>query len=222
MRLQKAAEILKDCEQGLQQVIRDAAASGDYERLMQVTDWARMVAAMVGDAEQAASDGDVPVEIPQTPPAAVSSIAARTSSDDTQPVPSSRRSTPKGRRRKLERGTADYPKFARRGSHLVKIAWSRKQKKEYQHKAPRHVALLLAGVLAEAGHDGRVVQMGDLLPIREDDGSEVPSYQAYLALAWLKKSGLVDQHGRQGYSVPKTSGLREAVDSMWDALPHIR
>ena len=38
-------------------------------------------------------------------------------------------------------------------------------------------------------------------------GTEIPTYQAYLCLAWLRGAALIEQHGRQGYSVPAAAQL---------------
>lgn len=113
-----------------------------------------------------------------------------------------------------------YPRFLRRGDHLVKIGWSKREKSEYEHKASRQAALALARAAAEVGKDGRVFQVNALLPLIDPKGgSEVPGYQVYLVIAWWRGAGLLDQHGRQGYSVANASRLQQAVESAWMRLP---
>lgn len=112
-----------------------------------------------------------------------------------------------------------YPRFARREDQLVKVGWSKRQKSEYEHKAPHRAVLVLARTVAEAGKDGRIVQIKALLPLRDStDGSEIPDYQVYLVIAWWRSTGLLDQHGRQGYSIPKASQFYQAVESAWAKL----
>lgn len=112
-----------------------------------------------------------------------------------------------------------YPRFVRRGDHLVKIGWSRREKSEYEHKAPRQATLALAKAAAEAGTDGRIFQINPLLPLSDPkDGSEIPDYQVYLVIAWWRSAGLLDQHGRQGYSIPNATQLYQAVESAWARL----
>lgn len=112
-----------------------------------------------------------------------------------------------------------YPRFVRRGDQLVKIGWSKREKSEYEHKAPRKAALVLAKAAAEAGKDGRIFQINALLPLSDPkDGTEIPDYQVYLVIAWWRSAGLLDQHGRQGYSIPNTSQLHQAVESAWTKL----
>jgi hypothetical protein len=50
-------------------------------------------------------------------------------------------------------------------------------------------------------------------------GAEVPSYQAYLVLAWLRKENMITQHGRQGYSLPSAVNLAASVKEQWERLP---
>lgn len=112
-----------------------------------------------------------------------------------------------------------YPRFARRGDQLVKFGWSKREKSEYEHKASHQAALVLGRVAAEAGKDGRIFQINALLPLRNPtDGSEIPDYQVYLIIAWWRSAALLDQHGRQGYSIPKAGQLLQSVESAWVKL----
>lgn len=112
-----------------------------------------------------------------------------------------------------------YPRFVRRADQLIKIGWSKREKSEYEHKAPRLMALALARAAAEAGKDGRIFQINALLPLSDPkDGSEIPDYQVYLVIAWWRSAGLLDQHGRQGYSISNASQLHQAVESAWAKL----
>ncbi len=113
----------------------------------------------------------------------------------------------------------DYPQFYRQGDQLIRIAWSKKEKKEYQHKAPQVVLRSLAKAMAEVGKDGRVFATDTFLPISDADGAEIPAYQAYVGIALLKQTALIDQHGRQGYSIPRVAEFKEAVEAVWQKLP---
>lgn len=115
---------------------------------------------------------------------------------------------------------AAYPRFARRGDQLVKFGWSKREKDEYEHKAPRQAALDLARAAVEVGKDGRIFQINALLPLIDPkEGSEIPDYQVYLVIAWWRNAALLDQHGRQGYSIPKAGQLLQSVESAWIKLP---
>lgn len=135
-------------------------------------------------------------------------------------TPASVERTPAANVEKKTKVRPAYPRFARRRDQLVKFGWSKREKSEYEHKAPRKVGSALARVAAEAGKDGRIFQINALLPLSDPaDGSAIPDYQVYLVIAWWRNSGLLDQHGRQGYSIPKASQLHQAVESAWTSLP---
>jgi hypothetical protein len=121
---------------------------------------------------------------------------------------------------KWRQGRAAYPQFFRNGDILVKIAWSKTHKGEYEHKAQFGVVRdLITAIRHSASKNGRFA-MESLLPLRSSvGGQEVPSYQTYLCLAWLRAQGLVVQHGRQGYSIdPKVDILAKAQE-MFEMLP---
>ena len=95
-----------------------------------------------------------------------------------------------------------YPKFVREGDSLVKIGWSKSQGAEYEHKSPKRLLTVLSAALTAA--KGKRITMDKVLPLNDAvDGSTFSDYQSYVCLAWLKSAGVVTQHGRQGYSVPK-------------------
>lgn len=109
-------------------------------------------------------------------------------------------------------GTA-YPRFERRGESLVKIGWSKREKAEYEHKAPMGAVALVADKVQKKGADGRIFQISGLLPCESTDGEViVPDYQVYLVVAWWREIGLLEQHGRQGYSLPNPSEFAKSVE----------
>ncbi len=192
----RAAAILREAEAGLRKLTTEAASAGDYADIIKVAAWAKAVSDLVKSStlepRQRIAPGTHVGRMPQT--------SRRTS---TQPA-----------------GPKDYPRFFRQGEQLVRVAWSKREKKEYQHRAPYAVVKALAAALAEAGREGRVFSTDQVLPIRDQsDGSEIPNYQAYACIAWLKQTGLLDQHGRQGYSVPRLEKFQNTVESIWRTLP---
>jgi hypothetical protein len=195
--LNRAKAVVEKAEKELRHLLSEAASAGDYDCLVTLTDWARQLAAI---PEQSTS----PVK--ETP--ANGSAAA----------PNGRRSRAGANRRPSRK--REYPKFVRTKNDLVKIGWSKSEKSTYEHKAPKSVVGLLAHALVRAGQDGRQFSMDDVLPLKPSAGdSEVPSYQAYLAMAWFRVETLVKQHGRQGYSVPAGINLPDEAERRWGNLP---
>lgn len=100
--------------------------------------------------------------------------------------------------------------------NAAKTAWSKKERTEYEHKAPRGVVDLLAAGIAKKGASARLFTVEDLLPLQyPQDGGEVPGYQVYVALAWLKSTGLVKMHGRRGYSARRGLPLADEATTLW-------
>ena len=187
--LDKAKQVLATCETELRDLLAKAAAAGDYDAVVQITTWAKEVAAIAGHGPRQS--------LPKSAAPAVTTTKTKS------------------------RGRAkDYPKFLRRSDSLVKIGWSKRSREEYEHKAPWSAAKPIAKAVMRLGLSGRVFQVPELLPLTDSDqGVEVPDYQVYLMFAWLRTNQLIDQHGRQGYSVPKPATLESDMEAAWKALP---
>ena len=77
---------------------------------------------------------------------------------------------------------------------------------------------LLRDRLAEMGVAGNVLAIDEVLPLTEQDGTEVPTYQLYVCMAWFRSIGVVVQEGRQGYRVADATSLARSVDELWRGL----
>ena len=187
----KAVEIFRRCESELRRLLAAAADTGDYDSVLKLTSWAKQLASLTASA----SGNTI---------AQKASITIGTTNSKRSP-------------KRME-----YPRFGRRGDSLVKVGWSKREKKEYEHKALKRAVDVLISTLIRAGANGRIFKADDILPLADtDDGTEIPAYQVYLILAWLRNLGLIDQHGRQGYSITKPKELSGVVESAWQALSEI-
>ncbi len=207
----QAKAFLDEAEHRIRALVSEAAAQGAYDDVMHLTDLARSLCEL---AQQAGDNGTL-VDTPPTAMAAHASaepVGINRHRRAPAPQPSA------GRKRRFNKG--DYPRFFRRGDELVKIGWSKKEKSEYQHKAPKRVIDALAAAIARRSGNGRLFTVDDLLPLKDpQDETELPAYQVYVALAWFKINRLVEQHGRSGYSLQNGARLSEAVTSSWNHLP---
>jgi len=215
----RARAVLAEAERKLRDLAGQAAGAGQYDLTVRIATLAKALAAMAGDFDKvgqsgasttdttARARGHIVVEGLTKLSSAISSCA------DDQP-----RLAGNGRSRRTPQ-KGEYPKFVRRGDHLVKVAWSKRQRAEYQHKTPRRVAELLAAAIAKRAANGRLFTSEDIFPLKDPlDGSEIPSYQAYAALAWFRAAGLVRPHGRRGYTAKNPSHLSELLVSAWERL----
>ncbi len=101
----------------------------------------------------------------------------------------------------------------------MKIGWSKSDRATYEHRSPRSILQNLVRRVAEIGGNGLRFTTEQLLPLLDENGSELPSYQCYLCLAWLVAEGLIERHGRQGYTLHGQGDLTQAVEAAWQGLP---
>jgi hypothetical protein len=115
-----------------------------------------------------------------------------------------------------------YPMFLREGDRLVKIAWSKKEKRPYEHRAPRDVVDRLIDRIharyKQVG-EGRVFEAADVMPVKSGTGEEYPSYQAYLALNWLRHVGAITRKGREGYVLKRGAAAPDKLERLWNETP---
>jgi hypothetical protein len=194
--LKKAQEVVANAERALRQLIQAAVDAGEYDRVAVLARWAEQLS-------QIGVNGAAAVT--------ASSAETRRSNGAISRNPAVR---PKQRR-----GKSKYPIFKRSGDNLVKIAWSKASKSEYQHQASKSLVLALIGKMQEAQRDDSLITMDEVLPLMADDQSEVPSYQSYVCLAWLRSIGVVEQHGRRGYSILDHATACELIERGWRELP---
>lgn len=118
------------------------------------------------------------------------------------------------------RVTRTFPRFEREADKIVKIAWSKKDRAEYEHKAGRQVVDLLVDAIKSAKGEGARFDAPDILPLKDPKTRrEVPSYQSYLALAWLRHEGVIVKYGRDGYALKPSAATSEHLSELWEALP---
>ncbi len=214
--LDEAKSVLRTAEQQLRAILVQAAEGGDYDHLSRIAEWAKLLGAT---AAGHATSGSVPATRIDTPPASGGEPHERqlpaAAKATTRKVKSGRRK----KTRKTKQVVSGYPKFVREGDSLVKIGWSKSEGKPYEHKAPHAVLRALVKELVRIGAGGERFTVESILPLKDADKSEIPDYQTYLTLAWLRAVDLIVQHGRQGYSLAEASELSETAEDQWQKLP---
>jgi len=199
---QQAMEVLAAAEHQLRKILADASLTAEFSELRELAAWAEVIREI--------PSGDFPARAGQ---------GLRLTPDAT--IEAKRRTRPRRRSSKIpstkSRGRS-YPHFLRHGQDLIKIGWSKGKKCEYQQKAPWEALHALVDAIARAGTERARFTMDELLPIAGAKGSEFPSYQLYICMAWLRDERLVVQQGRQGYSLADARSLSAAVDERW---PHL-
>jgi hypothetical protein len=212
----QAIAIVQRAEGEIRELLLRVAGEGDYEHVALLAEWAqqlRQITNQPGTAKGLTgvlSGFNGHAEIVKD-----SQVAAASGSEKGAPERHKARNLTRSKTNK-----ANYPRFRRERDELVKIGWSKKQKSEYRHKAPKAVVDSVADGLQKRGAGGERFTFEELLPFRDrETQAELPSYQTYLTLAWLRQENLIVQHGRQGYSLPTNIKLTDAVEERWKLLP---
>jgi hypothetical protein len=212
MKLNCATKLLEDCEKGLRKLVAEAVGDGDYPSVFRITDLAKAVAALAAEGRSIEAG---------TPPSLVSEAVGNGAGNGavSKSVGRTAKDSPTARQLKPE-----YPKFFRRGDELVKAGWSKKDGREYSHRAPREVIDVVATAVRQAGAKGRLFNGDALLPLKDrSTGEAIPDYQAYVALAWLRQLGVVEQRGRRaGYTLVPSKQIESTITAAWPELAEWR
>jgi hypothetical protein len=197
MKHTRAIEVLANCERELRTLLAECASSGDYVGVLELTPLAQAVAELAGAPTASSASFDAALSEPAGTKA--DSLLQRS-----KPIDSKN----------------SYPKFFRKGDELVKVGWSKRERREYHHRAPKIAVNAVGGALKRIGAKGRSFNGGDLLPLKNPEGaSAIPNYQAYVALAWMKDLGIVKQRGRRaGYKLNDGTAIDSIVSAAWPKL----
>jgi hypothetical protein len=201
-RLQAAQDFIAQAERQLRDLISRAAEEGDY-----------VVIARLAEAAEALRRTTTVLVGPEAMRFDAAALGAAVESASPALVPP----TPTAVAEMVRRTTKEYPRFERQGNRLIKVGWSKKDRAEYEHRTEKDVASAVSVYLAEAPKD-KTFRMDDLLPI-EIEGNEVPLYQAYLVLAWLRDRGLVAKQGKNGYQWLVGDFDEPAFEAAWGSTP---
>jgi len=188
-----ATRVLRDCEKSLRSLLSAAAVAGEYAEVQKLAELAQAVGALAAEHEPISES-----------PKAVSSAE----SPGKLPV------------RTVKPAKEEFPQFFRRGGELVKVGWSKKEKRKYAHRAPQRVLQATSAAVRQVGSKGRSFTGDALLPLKDSDsGDTLPSYQVYVALAWMKQLGLVKSIGqRGGYTLAAEKNLDATLTAAWPEL----
>ena len=190
-----AQAVLKGAEAQLRALILESATAGEYQEVARLASAADVLARLLKslDVDRGVDEGTSTLE---KDPSSTGQALHR------------RRRSPRL-----------YPRFERDDDKLVKVAWSKRNRTEYEHRAPRGVVDTLLEAISKRKGEGTKFEATDVLPLKDGARREIPSYQAYLALAWLRQEGIVTKHGRDQYSLKPGSTTPQRILEIWQALP---
>lgn len=203
----QAIALLSETEESLRQLMASGLAAQDYSAISQIAVIADRLAQLNAAVAPARDDATTP----QAAVPAVSIGNASTALVDLPDIKAMESTNPPSNRRK-------YPRFERDGDRLVKIGWSDRDRRAYEHRAPRAAVLEVCEALGKRSTRGRRFKMEEVLPELAESKEPVPSYQGYLTLAWLRSEGVVERDGKDGYMVRGGLLSADRVEKLWGSL----
>ena len=188
----KVLEILKRTEEELREAIAEAARAGEYRDV----DIGRTVAVNIKELCERISGNGIK--------------SSRSVEEKEGPV--SRKEQKKISRRSKPEG---LPRIEIRKGSLFRIGWSRKQKREYEHKVPRVSFDTIVNTMSALAREGKGPFMAEavLEKISATKEDMIPAYQVYVVLAALREWKLITQVGREGYNIPPD--ISEKAEREW-------
>ncbi len=199
-----AVEALKAAQSALRDIITQALATKAYRDLAKVAAAADAVEALISEL-----NGGAQAATPVSPAAAQVAEDLRAASVSVSNRATAARTTSR---------RMGYPRFLRDGDRLVKVAWSKKERKPYEHRAPQAIIQTLIDAVRKRKGEGKLFEAADVLPLQTESGEEYPSYQSYLALAWLRHVGIVTKKGRDGYILKRGVVTPQKLEELWTLL----
>jgi hypothetical protein len=188
--LAKAIGLIRKAEGDLREIMRSALAEERYSDLAEVAPLASILSNLLRS-----------VEMNGTAKSSSGPAAADNSRQTVRTLSLAEKSRLIASIEKPARKNEEYPRFERDGDKLIKIGWSKKDRREYEHRVPKEIVLRVAEILRSAGDSRKTFAMDRLTPFKSSAGLKIPSYQVYLVLAWLRTLGAVQARGKDGYQV---------------------
>ena len=173
-------DVLHKAEADLREVMAKAAKAGDYRAV----DAARAAAVAVRNLQSK-----------------VGSVLRDEDSLDRGAAPVGTRA----RSRQSQRSRLSYPKFLVSNNTLLRIGWSKKKSGEYTQKAPEGIVNVTVSALESLAASGAGPSTGEEIigVANESASANIPSYQIYLVIGWLRDAGCIERLGREGYRIPE-------------------
>lgn len=210
--LKDGTNVLIEVENRLKELAKQALAASSWDKVAALSDLAKRVRTLIEtwhfSIQTLASEGRKSHEEVDHRAGKQGSFLKRRANPDTESMKS------------VIMTSRAYPRFFRDGEWLIKVGWSKKTKNEYEHRAPRRILDLLMRRIQELGGGGKF-EIEQILPILDlEQGTEIPSYQIYLLIAWLRQLKLLVQHGRRGYSISNLKDFRIRIQQAWEKVPN--
>ena len=215
--IQKVNQIVGDAELALRKLITEALDAQEYSAVKKLADFADNLVQLASASfdDGAPPDGLSNKQGGQKQAEAGLPLASNKMSKSSLGSSKNSLSSKKTRAKSASKA---YPLFVRDGNRLVKIGWSKKNRREYEHRVPDLAVHVFLNYLAHSIKESEVFDIDSLFPVVDETGNEVPGYQVYVIIAWLRDIGIIEKIGRDGYVVRDKSKISGEVDNLWNSL----
>jgi hypothetical protein len=193
------SKILQEAEGSVRTLIGKAAESQKYDDIVVLVRIARQL-------------NELATRSPDANSATVASASSLPVRSDTIARPPPRRGQ-RARVGGVASPTKRYPAFSTTRERLIKLGWSKKNRTEYEHRAPKASVSIVYEAIRNIGANGDALEVEALSPLVTADNQEIPAYQIYMAIGWLRDLGAVQKSGRNRYRV--TSSGFGPFESYW-------
>lgn len=218
----QALRVLKDAERELKVLIERSLAEKRYGEIARLAELAAGVSALILGGSSPIPIRHDDEELPGAARGKTETVTRGTARDSQslgEPLRERKQPTDAEAQRADRPAAHSYPYFERETNRLVKVGWSKNDKAVYEHKAPKEAVFAIAAALCRKGKAGAVFRMEDVLPVKDEEGREIPSYQSYLTLAWFRSRDLVERRTKDGYIADEAKFDTKSLNSLWNSLP---
>lgn len=189
--LNETEAVLEATEAQLREIVKDSLSRGEYADVSTVVALAQSIAELRRTLP-GKSGGDAVL---------ASSHSGRGTQVNQDIYHPDKGATPSAALRVKHQEKLEFPRFERHAKRLVKLGWSSKDKRVYEHRASYDAVEEICQRFAENAGSKKLLKMEKLLPMKTDSGDEIPSYQVYLVLKWLQQHGVIERQGKDGYVI---------------------
>lgn len=205
----QARGVLISAELSIRGLITTAADSQDYEAVADLAELAQTLSSL------ASTNRFLRAEAARKEAGLGPKLEDGASATET---PRKKRRTKSKKSRKKGGVAKDYPKYHTERDRLVKIGWSKKHRDTYEHRAPKEAVAAVVDQLNQKAASGRAVTVEEIGSVHLTDGSEVPTYQIYMTIAWLLVIHQLEKEGRDGYRLDSSLSTID-LSQVWASTP---
>ena len=192
--IHSAVEAILEAETQIARTVQTALTASSFESARRLVDaiaaLSNIRAHLTGSHAVSTSDGGVPA--PLAPEFSDRSERATSSAGrKAGPIDSEKRD--------LRIKLPTFPQFQRDAGRLVKIGWSSKEKRTYEHRVAVDAVYAVCRFLNAQARPRKPFKIEGAGTVALADGTEIPTYQVYLVLKWLQSVGAAERKGKDGY-----------------------